>query len=102
MAKGALAKQQLINKVIAAIPEKDFAGESGGKYYFWSEEDGTRMQVCISLTCPKVPFEQIPTMRDGGYDFGAEPSLAAPISKPADFTQEERDNINKLIKNLNL
>lgn len=104
MAKGAAAKQNLINKILAAIPANEYVGEMGGKYYFWSMEDGQKMQVCLSMVCPKVPLENVPTMKDGGYDFsdGAEPTLATPVTKPAEITDEERANINKLMKELGL
>lgn len=104
MAKGSEAKSKLIGKVIDAVGKDAYVGELGGKYYFWSEEDGNKMQVCISMTCPKVPLETDVAVRDNGYDFsdGAEPSLVAPASKPAELTQDERDNINRLIKELGL
>lgn len=104
MGKGLDAKKRLIDQVIAAVPASDYVGEMGGKYYFWSMEDGQKIQVCISMTCPKVPLETVPTMKNGGYDFSDEtgPSLATPVTKPAEITDEERANINKLMKELGL
>lgn len=102
MAKGAEAKTNLINQIRAALPSS-YIGEAAGKYYFWSTEEGQKKQVCISMTCPNTPFEMTPAVVDGGLDFGSnETGVATNQYKPAEYTQEEKDNINRLIKELGL
>lgn len=104
MAKGSIAKEAVAAK-IASIFGKDWVGKYDNKYYVWSYENGERIQVSIALTCPKNPVgEIIATTDDGGIDFDAlVDKQAAPTTfSPAEITQEEKDNIENLMKALNL
>ena len=56
MAKGALAKEALIKRFATAVGN-DYCGELDKKYYFWSVENGERVQIAVSMTCPKTPIE---------------------------------------------
>jgi len=98
-AKGTQAKIEVLNK-IKEVFGKDFIGEIDKKIYVWAQDAGERVQIAISLTCPKNPVGMVST--DGaGYDFSA-PTIAASQFTPAEFTEEEKNNINELIKALNL
>lgn len=55
MAKGAIAKDNLMKRFITAVGA-DYVGEDNKKFYFWSSENGERVQVAISLTVPKTPL----------------------------------------------
>lgn len=55
-ARGNVAKANLINKIIEALPNEYAGNEDNKKYYFNSYENGETVQVCITMTCPKVPF----------------------------------------------
>ena len=92
--KGALAKETLINKIKEALPEA-FIGESDKKYYFWSEENGEKMQIAVSFTCPKTPLTVVRTSLTDDHDFGNAQNIVVPPSAN-EITQEERDNIARL------
>ena len=99
MAKGAQAKVEVLEKIKEAFG-KDFIGEIDKKIYVWAQDPGERVQIAISLTCPKNPVEVVSA--DGaGYDFSS-PTIATPQFAPAEFTEEEKNNINDLIRALNL
>ena len=57
------------------------------------------VQVAITMTCPKTPF-----VADGeAVDGFPEGNFAAPTEyKPAEITNEELDNVRKMIKELGL
>lgn len=70
MAKGSIAKDNLIKRFTTAVGD-DYIGASddGKKFYFWSTENGEKMQVCISLTVPKTPIA-CGTVNNGKLEFG--------------------------------
>ena len=71
MAKGQEAKDRVVQK-IKEIFGADFIGEVDKKIYVYSQEKGERVQVALSLTCPKTPVDisgtPIPNF-SGGMDF---------------------------------
>lgn len=110
--KGTEAKTRLMNKIIAAIPEEDYAGCLDKKYYFWSIEDGVRTQVCLTLTCPKTPIEIDEGNKfiaasmgcDNRLNFEDMPTDAIPVAqkKNVQVSDEEKANLEKLLKELGL
>ena len=100
-AKGTIAKENAIAK-IKEIFGNDYVGVVDKKVYVWSYENGERVQIAISMTCPKVPIDN-PEQEETYYssssvlDFEA----SAPIIK-AEITQEEKDNIAALMERLGL
>lgn len=103
MAAGTEAKEKIINKIIAALGEA-YIGEYDKKYYFLSEENGTKKQVAISLTCPKNPIGTVDMSSafSGGLDFEAEPVVVQTKFEPAEITQEEKDTLAEMLKRLGL
>ena len=104
MARGALGKEQVEKKIIEAFGS-DYIATIDKKIYVWADDGGERVQIAISMTCPKNPIDggnsSTPISTDGfGLDFDAMPTA----SKPADieYSQEEKDTINKLIAELGL
>lgn len=94
MAKGSDAKQRIIAK-IKELYGKDFIGESNNKYYLWEKDNGERVQIAISLTCPKTQI--------GESDCAFTQVTAVPVKKEApEITKEETDNIAKLMEELGL
>lgn len=105
MAKGSIAKDVVAKKIAAAFGA-DFVGEYDKKLYVWAEENGEKVQIAISMTCPKVPV--------GASDFSTEPgnslnfedmsaAVVAPKSfEPAEVTDEEKKNIAELMARLGL
>lgn len=100
MARGAEAKKKVIEKIKETFGD-NFIGEANNKYYVYATEAGEKMQIAISLTCPKTPvvLERVPSF-DGGFDFST-----PPIAKPEPVTeikQEELDNVKALMERLGL
>lgn len=100
--KGSIAKQKIINK-IAEVFGADFIGEFDRKIYLWSEENGERVQIAISLTCPKNPVGQVSSnsMELNFENMGE--TKASPVNfQPAELTEDERENVRKLMERLGL
>ena len=104
MAKGTIGKQNVINKIKQAFGA-DFIGENDKKIYVWTTENGERIQIALSLTCPKVPvaISDNPTTGDFNFEDDA-PNVvvAAGAYQPAEITKEERERVNDLMKRLGL
>lgn len=104
MARGAIGKQNVINKIKQAFGA-DFIGEYDKKIYVWTTENGERIQIALSLTCPKVPvaISDNPTTGDFNFEDDA-PNVvvAAGAYQPAEITKEERERVNDLMKRLGL
>lgn len=104
MAKGAIGKQNVINKIQQAFGA-DYIGEYDKKIYVWTTENGERIQIAMSLTCPKVQVSVADTPVTGDFNFEDDAPnvvVAAGAYQPADITPEERERVNDLIKKLGL
>lgn len=107
MAKGNEAKEKLINKIIAALGNS-YVGCFDRKYYFNSEENGEKIQIAISMTCPKTPVgaDVIDFKAEPGDSLNFEDMSAAPImggnTTPAEITDDEKKNIAELMAKLGL
>lgn len=103
MAKGAIAKQQVENRIRLEFDD-DFVGSNGKELFVWGEENGERVQIKISLTCPKTNYS--------GPDVAATPSKTAKPAldwsdnatetPPTELTQEEKETVNTLLEKLGL
>lgn len=105
MAKGTIGKQQVADK-IKAVFGQDWIGEYDKKYYVWATENGERIQIAISMTCPKVQVEiAAPTTATGDFNF-EDDAPAAPVVAtgfaPAEITDEERARVVEMMKALGL
>lgn len=102
MAKGNDAKNLVIEK-IKEVFGADYIGEYDKKHYVWSKEGGEKIQVAISLTCPKNPVGNVNMSAAAGkIDFEA-PSMIAPTSfTPAEITDEEKQNLANMMARLGL
>lgn len=105
MAKGAQAKQLVINKIQEAFGD-NFIGEVDKKIYVWSQENGERIQIAITLTCPKVSVAAVaPTasMTGGGdWNFEDSPITFAAGSAQKEITEDERQRVKDLMEKLGL
>ena len=98
MAKGSNAKVVVENKIREAFGA-DFVGVNDKKLYVWADDGGEKIQVCISMTCPKVPLGSV--VDDGSIDFENMPSGGSATDfKPAEITSEETENIRKMLAEL--
>ncbi len=105
MARGSNAKLEVANKIAAAFGT-DYVGESGGNYYVWADDGGSRVQIKLALTCVKAENEiggtpaPAPAVIDGGLDFTKSTPTAPPA--PVEITKEEQENIENLMAKLGL
>jgi hypothetical protein len=106
MAKGTIAKQNVINKIAQSFGA-DYIGEVDKKIYVWAEENGEKVQIALSLTCPKTAVAAAAPagVKNGGFDFET-PAAVAPVAsasfEPAEITDEERNNIAAMMARLGL
>lgn len=104
MAKGAAAKQAVINRIAEAFGI-DFIGEVDKKVYVWATENGERVQIAMALTCPKTPVET-PDASGGDWNFEDAPAatgtVAAPTKTAAEISEAEKKNIADLMSRLGL
>jgi hypothetical protein len=103
MAKGAVAKSAIAQK-LKDLFGANYVGESGGKHYVWESDGGEKVQIAISLTCPKNPIGTVDMSSafGDGLDFEAEPIVAQTTFVPAEITQEEKDNLARMMEQLGL
>ncbi len=106
MAKGAEAKANVVKKIQAAFGA-DFVGEYDKKVYVWSQENGERVQIAISMTCPKSPVGVVNTASmDFGGDLDFEKMGDGPVAQttfvPAEISEEEQQTVADLMAKLGL
>ncbi len=98
-AKGTLAKTNVENKIKEAFGN-DFVGIADKKLYVWADDGGQKVQIAISLTCPKIGLDTSSGFVEGGI-IGS--YTGVPISEPVvEMTPEEEQNIATLIAKLGL
>ena len=97
-AKGTIAKEKVIKK-IEQVFGSDYIGIYDKKIYLWSEENGEKIQIALSLTCPKNLIEANSfNEKESTSELNFEDS---PQKLPI-INEEERENINKLMQKLGL
>ena len=107
MAKGAIAKEEVVKKISEAFGS-NFIGEFDKKVYVWANDGGEQVQIAISLTCPKNPIQVDASISldDGDFDFTDDapktPKVAVSAAPPAEITEEEKKNIAELMAKLGL
>ena len=101
MAKGATAKVQVENIIRDAFGS-NFLGTADKKLYVKADDgNGEMVDIAITLTCPKVPFNNGAV--EGGIDFDNMPAGGSATEfKPAEITTEETENIRKMLAELGL
>lgn len=100
MAKGAVAKEQIAKKM-AEVFGADWIGERDKKYYLWANENGERIQIAISMTCPKTPVGEAGATADSNV-LNFEDGAAAGGETPIEITTDEKKNIADLKARLGL
>ena len=82
MPKGSIAKQSIENKIQAAFGE-DYIGVFDKKIYVYADDGGEKVQIAISMTCPKTE------MATGQSKIAAEPASIMPVTLNPSVTPEE-------------
>ena len=94
MAKGAESKQKVIDKIMEVYPD---AFVYGKELRIPMEEDGMRVEIKVALTCAKTNVGGDGASEESGVQ--SNEAVNAPSAAP---TQEEKDNIAKLMDRLGL
>lgn len=95
--RGSVAKLFVENKIKEMFGE-NFIGSADKKLYVLADDGGQKVQIAISLTCPKVGLD----IEGNGFvdDAGI---IGTYTGEPViEITPEEEENIQTLIKKLNL
>lgn len=102
MARGSIAKAN-VTKKIAEIFGQDYVGEFDKKLIIWADDGGERVQIALSMTCPKttVGGAAPAPIINGGFDFSFEPTENS-NSSAIGFSEKEVDLINDLMRKLDL
>ena len=103
MARGSIAKEKVAEKIKAAFGA-DFVGEVDKKLYVWADDGGERVQIALSMTCPKVMIETVNTSElsyNTGRDFTNDNTVAVAPEK-VEISDEERENVRKLMQRMGL
>lgn len=88
--RGSVAKARVIEKIREAF-EGDYITTENNKTYIWADDGGERVQIAISLTCPKNfvgAYEGIPITNDN--------------VNTVEITDQEKHNIELLMNRLGL
>lgn len=107
MARGANAKIQ-VESIIKEAFGTNFAGVADKKIYVWADDGGEKVQIAITLTCPKanVDFgDNAGGFIEAGPATGVVGSYVGKrvtIEPIVEMTPEEEANISELIKKLGL
>lgn len=95
-ARGTVAKQEVTEKLREAFGD-NFIGEYEKKIYVWANDGGDRVQIAITLTCPKIQIETGTVSADSDPAF---PTAAS--AQSIEFTDQEKKNLEDLMARLNL
>ena len=99
MAKGKEAKERVIEKIKNTFGQ-DYLGIDNNKVYIWSEEGGERIQVALSLTCPKIPYGGLDSMTVGNkLDFSKDSNKNV---SSTEISPSEKENIEMIMRALNI
>ena len=107
MAKGAIAKDEVVKK-ISEDYGSNYIGDFDKKVYVWANDGGEQVQIAISLTCPKNPIQvdASVSLDDGDLDFTDDTpktsKIAVSAAPPAEISEEEKKNIAELMAKLGL
>jgi hypothetical protein len=107
MARGAIAKEQ-VEKIIQEAFGDNYLGCFDKKLYVTADDGGQKVQIAITLTCPKNEIEvaaPATPIKNGGWDFEA-PAVSSVTgqvgAEPAEITEQEQQNLAILLANIGL
>lgn len=106
-AKGTIAKDNVAHIIQQAFGAS-YVGTVDKKLYVWADDDGERVQVAISLTCPKNPIGTVDATKinygssSAGIDFESEDTTIAVSGPTNEVSEEEKQNLATLLEKLGL
>lgn len=95
MAKGNIAKTNIISKLREAFGE-DFVGVVDKKVYVYADDGGEKVQIAISMTCPKVEIAADGSTASEVVTNSATVTPAVPAQTSAEEQQQLDDLFAKL------
>ena len=101
--RGAIAKEKVIEKIKEAFGQ-DYLGIQDKKVYILADDGGEKVQIALSLTCPKVSLNIVKPATlnyNAGINFEDDSSEIVPPAQ-AEITDTERENIRKLMQRMGL
>ena len=101
--RGNVAKQNVINKIKKAFGA-NYVGEFDKKIYVFADDGGERVQIALSLTCPKNQvgvIEENKLSYNTGINF-EDSSTIIQGQTSSDISESEREKVRELMKKLNL
>lgn len=96
MAKGSILKQEITNKILETFPGS-FLYNNGKEIRICGNENGELLQVKVTLTCAK---ENVEVGNDNNIAIAANNVVDNNVT--VEPTQEEKDNVRRLMEALNL
>ena len=99
--KGTLLKKEITDKILATF-EGSFLYNDGKEIRIPGLEDGQELQVKVALTCAKTNVSPNGENAFPGEDTIIETSVSNTSQVSAEVTQEEKDNIKKMMEVLGL
>lgn len=99
--KGTLLKKEITDKILATF-EGSFLYNDGKEIRIPGLEDGQELQVKVALTCAKTNVSPNGENALPGEDTIIETSVSNTSQVSAEVTQEEKDNIKKMMEVLGL
>lgn len=99
-ARGSVAKEQVAKRMADAFGA-DWIGERDKKYYVWANENGERVQIAISMTCPKTPIGEAGASADLNV-LNFEDGATAGREAQVEITVDEKKNVADLMARLGL
>lgn len=101
--KGSIAKTEVENRIREAFGE-DFIGVADKKIYLWADDGGQKIQVALSMTCPKVGLDATaPAAPANTNSFIQGGIVGTYVGQPVvEMTAEEEATIQSLIDRLGL
>lgn len=103
MAKGAIAKKNILDKILETF-EGSFLWNNGKELRIPFDEEGNLVQIKVALTCAKenvYPEGQEMEAAAAPSETGLSNSVTEPV-KIAEPTEEEKKNVEDLLKSLGL
>lgn len=92
MARGNVAKDNVIKKIQQTFGN-DFVGIIDKKLYVWADDGGERVQIAISMTCPKNVVMATDEERV---------EIPTDMTTNNEISEEERQKVMDIMKRLNL
>ena len=105
MAKGNVAKQTIADK-LKKLFGNNFILSEGNKVYVWEDDGGERIQVALTMTCPKTPVGAAMTSPEpaSAFDNYITPNgeFVSVQKNTTEITPEEQQTIKDLMARLGL